>query len=72
MSKEQLVDIFTPFSESARRSHFGGNGVGLSICKAICDSLNGSIEAESDLGKGSVMTFSHECFPVKPTRKTQI
>ena len=69
MSKIQLEDIFTPFSKSARRSDFGGNGVGLSICKAICTSLNGDIEAKSNPGIGTAITFSHACFAVNQTRK---
>ena len=35
-----------------------GNGIGLSFCRQICESLNGSISAESKLGKGSKFTFT--------------
>ena len=50
MTDEQLQSIFTPFNKSQKRGEYGGNGVGLSICKAICDSLKGHIEASSTPG----------------------
>ena len=50
MTEEQLQSIFTPFNKSQKRGEYGGNGVGLSICKAICESLKGHIEASSEPG----------------------
>ena len=69
MSEAQLKGIFTPFNKSARRSDYGGNGVGLSICKAICTSLNGDIQAESTQHVGTTMTFTHECFAVVQAKR---
>ena len=69
MSEAQLTGIFTPFNKSARRSDYGGNGVGLSICKAICTSLNGDIQAESTEYVGTTMTFTHECFAVAQSKR---
>ena len=69
MSEAQLKGIFTPFNKSARRSDYGGNGVGLSICKAICTSLNGDIQAESTQHVGTTMTFTHECFAVDQAKR---
>ena len=71
MSKAQLKGIFIPFNKSARRSDYGGNGVGLSICKAICTSLNGDIKAESTEYVGTTMTFTHECFAVAQSKRKQ-
>ena len=68
MTEEQLERIFTPFNESSKRGQYGGNGVGLSICKAICNSLNGHIEAASMPGRGTTVTFSQECF-ILPEKK---
>ena len=34
----------------------GGMGFGLTICKMITHHLNGSIEVESEFGKGSIFT----------------
>ena len=61
MTDEQLQSIFKPFNESQKRGEYGGNGVGLSICKAICDSLSGHIEASSELGQGTKIKFSQMC-----------
>ena len=36
---------------------FGGLGLGLSICKALCDRHGGTIEAQSE-GKGKGATFT--------------
>ena len=67
MTEEKLKTIFTPFNESSKRGHYGGNGVGLSICKAICNSLNGHIEAASKPGEGTIVTFSQEYHPLEIT-----
>ena len=71
MTEEQLERIFTPFNESSKRGQYGGNGVGLSICKAICDSLNGHIEATSTPGRGTIVTFSQEVFTLSEQKNSK-
>ena len=34
------------------------NGIGLSICKQLCENLEGEISCKTALGVGSVFTFS--------------
>lgn len=34
-----------------------GNGLGLSICKAIVHSMNGELLVESELNKGTIFTL---------------
>jgi signal transduction histidine kinase len=42
---------------SDRSRHTGGSGLGLSIAKAIAIAHNGSIDVQSELGKGSTFTI---------------
>ena len=37
MSAEKVKGIFEPFGSSSDKANAGGNGVGLSICKKICE-----------------------------------
>jgi two-component system CheB/CheR fusion protein len=52
--------IFTMFQRLHENSKYSGTGIGLSICKKIAENHNGTIYAESILGKGSAF---HIVFP---------
>lgn len=56
IAKEDLPYIFDRFYrvDKARTTALGGAGLGLSICKEIVDGLGGSIEAQSEPGKGTL------------------
>ena len=60
LPKDKLQYIFQPFSQvdSSLTRQTGGTGLGLSICKHIINKLGGEIWAESDLGKGTTMSFT--------------
>ena len=70
ISQEQLSRLFKPFSQadSSTQRSYGGSGLGLSICKALINVLNGKISLESQLGKGTTVSFTVR-FPkaAKPT-----
>ena len=58
MSPQTLAALFTPFTqaETSTTRHFGGTGLGLSICHRLVQVMDGSIEVESEVDKGSVFT----------------
>ena len=55
MKSEELPYVFDRFyrSASARSSGVSGSGLGLSIVKALVESLGATIRASSEVGKGS-------------------
>jgi len=56
IGKGEIHRLFDRFYriDKARSREIGGSGLGLSICKSICEGHGGRIEAESDLKKGSI------------------
>ena len=68
MDESEIQQIFTPFSKShnLRRQlqHQLGTGVGLSICKQICQKLEGDITVKSLKGFGSEFKFTMQVFPL--------
>ena len=58
MSKEYLPHIFEEFSRehTSTESKVIGTGLGLPIVKALIDLMGGTIEIESEVGKGTKTT----------------
>ena len=60
MSKEYLPTLFEPFSREQNTTigRIGGTGLGMPIGKKRGDLMGGSMEGASELGKGTVFTFT--------------
>lgn len=58
--------IFGIFQRLHGRGHYEGTGVGLAVCKKICERHDGSISAASELGKGSVFVVT---LPIHATER---
>lgn len=60
MSEEFLPSLFELFTRERNTtlSKIPGTGLGMAIVKNLVDLMNGSIEVESELGKGSTLTIS--------------
>ena len=56
-NKEKIFNLFTQGNYSSTRKH-DGLGVGLTISKSFIDMLGGSINFETEVGKGSTFYFS--------------
>ena len=76
MSKEFCEHAFEEFAQESSqtlKSEYKGTGLGLSIVKRYTELLNGYIEIDSELGKGSKFTltfiFKTEAAPVEVVNK---
>ena len=58
MSEETRKRIFNPFEQGAPEVNAGGFGLGLSIVSGVVRLLDGEIQVESRLGKGSVFSLT--------------
>lgn len=63
---EQVTRIFDKFNSTCTARHLGSStGLGLSFCKLVIEAHGGSINVDSQLGRGSTFTLT---LPVTPPR----
>lgn len=62
IAPEYLDGLFEPFSQEDYRLNrkYGGSGLGLAITKRLLDAMGGTIEVETEKGKGSRFTVTFE------------
>lgn len=70
----QMQGLFEPFTqaESSISREYGGTGLGLTICKRLCELMNGEILIDSELGVGTTFTVSlplQDCSQPSPNYK---
>lgn len=60
IAAENLSRIFERFfrEDPSRSRQTGGAGLGLAICKSIVDGAQGTIDVQSELGRGTLITVS--------------
>ncbi|MEB3373081.1 hybrid sensor histidine kinase/response regulator [Bacteroides sp. CR5/BHMF/2] len=65
-SKAEQARVFRSFERLSNAATQDGFGLGLSIVQSTVDLLGGTIEVESEIGKGSIFTVT---IPMKPAGK---
>jgi signal transduction histidine kinase/CheY-like chemotaxis protein len=70
ISEGTLQSIFDPFvqADTSFTRRFGGTGLGLAISRRFARALGGDLTVESELGQGSVFTFTVDTGPLEGTR----
>ncbi len=74
MTPEFQLRIFESFERDASNQvrHIEGSGLGMSITKRIIDMMGGTIEVESELGKGSTFYITVDLKRAKPESEMRL
>ena len=75
ISDDEATKVFNGFFDTrnleSKRLNPYGNGIGLSFCKQVCQSLDGDISVKSVLGSGSQFTFTMKVMKVYSYRQEE-
>ncbi len=60
MTQATLAKLFKPFTQadSSSTRKYGGTGLGLTLCKAYIEAMDGTIDVASELGVGTQFSFA--------------
>jgi PAS domain S-box-containing protein len=66
--EDRLGTIFEDFDQGSASHHakYGGTGLGLSIVKQLVSLMDGEVDVQSEMGRGSVFRFSARFSPGRP------
>ena len=72
MSPEFMANMYQPFSREtdSRVNSIQGTGLGLAITKQMVDLMNGNIDCESEVGKGTTFTVTLDISVLKQEKNT--
>ncbi|MCG3163946.1 MAG: Sensor histidine kinase RcsC [Acidobacteria bacterium] len=59
MTREQMDKLFQPFmqADASTTRQYGGTGLGLTITRKFCEMMGGSVNVESEPGRGTTFTI---------------
>ena len=73
MTPEEVKHVFEPFNQVKTKENKDlnplSNGIGLSICKQICENLGGDIYVTSVSGQGSTFRFQMKVFSTQGSQE---
>ena len=53
IARDDLKNVFEPFTQARSRGDMGGTGLGLTICKQLCGLMGGGLSLSSRIGVGT-------------------